>query len=297
MKSYDESDKYDREHLAKLNAEPWQVELLALNPDYTGWAPGDDYMGPRGDGWNAPVTVAKWSDLSFGPNDLNEVVNFYFEVNRESRRCECGDGYRPDAQWIAKSFYRHSNPFCGGRRPAFGVLAKYGDEFRRFCAKSAELPCSEWASDVTQDEVQALVDEGRLMDFTHTCSPGEGWKKRAPPVVPTAAEVNAWNRRGSLGHDAINRCLLIRARCKRLGVPLHCPTCNGEASVYTAPAAHVGLVLWVLHPRKGASRGVEIERIEQSELPAVFAYLKAASERNAERFARAVALCNLAVAP
>jgi hypothetical protein len=47
----------------------------------------------------------------------------------------------------------------------------------------------------------------------------------------------------------------------------------------------LGLVLWILHPRKGASRGVSIARVERTELPAVATWLQEAAERNAERFA------------
>ena len=52
----------------------------------------------------------------------------------------------------------------------------------------------------------------------------------------------------------------------------------------TAAAGHAGLVLWFLHPRKGCSRGVEIKRIEEAEIPEVVAYLQQAAKRNAERF-------------
>ncbi len=61
---------------------------------------------------------------------------------------------------------------------------------------------------------------------------------------------------------------------------------EGSGYVHTAPAAHVSLTLWWLHPRKGCSRGIEITNIEQGDLPAVFAFLRQAAERNAERFSK-----------
>lgn len=89
-----------------------------------------------------------------------------------------------------------------------------------------------WCDNITQDEVQALVDEGRLMDFTHTWKQGEGWKRREDGYIPTAEEVNVHQRKGGLGgHDAINRFILIEARAKRLGVFGKCPVCKGEGTL------------------------------------------------------------------
>ena len=42
-------DKWDREALERLNAEPWMVELLDLNPGYCSWGPHEDYMMRHGD--------------------------------------------------------------------------------------------------------------------------------------------------------------------------------------------------------------------------------------------------------
>jgi len=48
----------------------------------------------------------------------------------------------------------------------------------------------------------------------------------------------------------------------------------------------VALQLWILHPRKGASRGVYIKNIEENEVPEVIQYLKIAAERNSNRFSK-----------
>lgn len=256
-------DKWDAEDVSRINAEPWMLELLKLNPEYTSWGPHEDYMTKEGHGWDSRQIRATWSD--FGPwqlDDLNECVNFYFEVDRATIPCAaCGQtGYNPATKKIADAFYAHEGP---GPR---------------------------WVHSITQDEVQTLVDAGRLTDFTHTFVAGEGWQPKDPPVCPTASEVNAWSAGRGLGHDAINRGILIETRAKRLGVYGSCPECDGHGSVFTEPAAHVSLTLWWLHPRKGCSRGVEVSSIERSDLPAVFAFLREAAARNAARFARVVAL-------
>jgi hypothetical protein len=236
MRSFDPNDEYDRRDLEKLNAEPWMVECIKLNPEYPHWGPHEDYMIKTGSaGWDSPQTCDTWS--SFGPwelNDLNEVVNFYFCIRRPSERCKACDG--------------------SGLNPRTKVLH---DQFYNV-----------WRHKITQEELDMLVAEGRFVR------------------KPTLERVNAENLPGAahLGHDGINQMLLVKARATRLGFYGLCETCHGEGYVYTAPKAHLGLVLWVLHPRKGASRGVEIERIERAELPAAISFLREAARRNAKRF-------------
>ena len=125
-----------------------------------------------------------------------------------------------------------------------------------------------WNDKITQDELDALIEAGRTK------------------AGATVEEINEQNKPRSqgLGHDAINRWILVSARLKRLGIPGHCPECGGDGYVFTAPSAHVTLTLWMLHPRKGCSRGVEISLVEQENLPEIFAWLREAAERNAQRF-------------
>lgn len=260
MMRYYPEDESDREELVRLNAEPWMVEQLKLNPSYCSWGPGEDYMPGRRDNtesWRSALFFDRWDEM-FALDDLNEVVHFHFEVTRDSLECaSCiRTGYNPETRKLEVDFYDFD---CTGRR---------------------------WCDQVTQDEVDALVHEGRLWDLTRDCTPGVGWVDKVPPHHPTADEVNAWQRTRGFGHDAINRSILVKTRAERLGVWGECEECGGHGYVYTEPAARLALVLWVLHPRKGASRGVEIREIRQDELPAVYAYLREAAARNAERFGR-----------
>lgn len=53
------------------------------------------------------------------------------------------------------------------------------------------------------------------------------------------------------------------------------------------PASYrLRLTLWMLHPRKGASRGVRVLSISESEVPQVRAWLALAAKDNAELFSR-----------
>lgn len=87
---------FDQDEAARLNAEPWQLELLKANPPYLGWGPHEDYMADTGESWSGRVIKPTWAE--FGPwelDELNECVNFYFEVNRASEACKTcgGNGY------------------------------------------------------------------------------------------------------------------------------------------------------------------------------------------------------------
>lgn len=325
MKNYPE-DKDDWKDLEELNAEPWMIECLKLNPDYVHWSVGDDYMkGEREEGgWDTGKRFETWKD--FGPwkiDEWNEVVHFFFEIKRANKDCPtcAGTGYHPDAQWLEKSWYRHCSPFAvdavqeraisqkfremfGSQRPADlhppgsfpseETFAKYKPEFRAFC-EQMRAGDGFWSDKLIQEEVDALVEDGRLMDWTHTWNSTDGWKEKKggrKAHTPTAAEVNDIQnikKVGFHGHDAINQSVAVRARCRRFGIPVECAPCKGKAYLFTAAQAHLGLTLWILHPRKGAARGIEIKTIEKKELKAVYKFLREGAQRNALRFEKVIA--------
>jgi hypothetical protein len=250
MNSFDPDSEYDKEELARLKAEPWQVDLLQLNPSYTSWGPGEDYMKgyheKGGDGWDAAIKIETSKDFSFGLDELNETVNFYFSVVRASTEClDCGgSGFAPKARKVSDDFYDFDH---NGTR---------------------------WCDKITQDELNALHAEGRCMDG------------RTLEQVNDDNSLNGQRKRGFFGHDSINRHILIKRRCARLGFQLLCETCEGHGYVYIDPKAHVELTLWVLHPRKGCSRGVRVFDVRREDLPTLFNFLRRADDRNRARFAK-----------
>lgn len=299
-------DDSDRNEAERLRAEPWMLAALELNPSYVFWGPHEDYMCSKDGGWNAPVAVESWSDFGWSLDEYNECANFYFEINRDAEQCSTcgGTGYHPDALWISESFYSHSSPFksptarereAGALLASFGcqqqpspvghnafpsddTLAKYGPEFRAFCEEMQRHHC--WNDRVTQDEVDELQKHGRLRTWD------DGQWQTIPMTAERVNLMNGPSARGPGGHDAINRSILVERRCERLGVPRTCPACDGHGHVFTSGTARLSLVLWMLHPRKGASRGVEIKSVSEADLPKVYAWLRAAAERNADRFAK-----------
>lgn len=272
MRTFNPESEHDVEESQRLKASEWMLKQLAFNPEYPYWGPHEDYMWKgdgKGAGWDSSVITESWAD--FGPwklDELNECANFYFYVDRDRVACpeQGGDcqGYNPETKKISDAFYAHHLP--------------YG---------SIEHDLVRWCDKITQDEVEALAAAHRLNGFKlHRWDDTQKDWVRTDNPIPTAEEINAQNRAGArfMGHDAINRCILIKARAKRLGVWGQCPKCEGHGEVFTSPTARLGLVLWWLHPRKGASRGIDIKNVTQQDLPKVYAFLKEAAVRNAARF-------------
>jgi len=118
-------------------------------------------------------------------------------------------------------------PSCGGCGYN-AETAAIADRWYNFGGKEADA----WHDKINQDEVDALIADGRLYDFTHAFTPGKGYVKTEPPPAVTAAQVNAWERGRGLGHDAINRFICIETRARRLGVWGRCAMCNGEGEIW-----------------------------------------------------------------
>jgi hypothetical protein len=93
-----------------------------------------------------------------------------------------------------------------------------------------------WSHHLNDADVAALLAKGGLLEFTHTCKAGEGWKLKDPPYIPTAAEVNLWSITG-FGHGGAHQSICVRAECKRLGFEEKCPRCDGEGTLW--PSAEI----------------------------------------------------------
>ena len=241
---YYPNDDYDWKEIEKLGLEKddWKVRILKINPSYCNWGNYEDYMLKEDRGWESPVELENVKKL-WKLDELNELVNFYFEIYKKSEDCkECeGTGYNKETLQISKDWYDFDNK---GTR---------------------------WCDKITQDEVEALWNEGRLkFDFKE---------------IPTAEEVNQREKRGFM-HDGINRLICVKQRAKRLKVWGMCDKCNGNGYNFTENKVHLGLQMWFIHPRKGCSRGVYLKNIEKDEISEVIEYLKEANRRNNERFSK-----------
>ncbi len=140
-------------------------------------------------------------------------------------------------------------------------------EARRLCRHFN----SQWSHHLNDDDVAALLEAGRLMDFTHTFTRGEGWKKREDAPIPTAREVNEWSI-GGFGHDSINQWTVVKAECARQGVSSLCPTCDGEGHTWSSEEAKQRAEAWEReNPPKGDGYQLWETVTEGSPISPVFA--------------------------
>lgn len=58
----------------------WMTDCLTLNPTYTGWGNGCEYMWSEGNGWDSELEFYRVNSL-FELDDLNELVHFYFYLD------------------------------------------------------------------------------------------------------------------------------------------------------------------------------------------------------------------------
>jgi hypothetical protein len=150
-----------------------------------------------------------------------------------------GIGLSPDAKFLSDSWYNHIAREMFGAFYGANIVATWnrekllrsgwGEEVadnieraRRFGFRTLTF----WGDKLDEGDVKALVDGNRLWDLTRDFVPGEGWKDRAVPYVPTPAEVNAWSAQ-MMGHDSINQWVCVRARCKRYNIDTKCALCDG----------------------------------------------------------------------
>lgn len=210
---------------------------------------------------------------------LNEVWSGYVHTDEERERwaeddCpDCENGYAPRAQYLHDLWYGRVpfRPEDNGsipltpETPAVRAFAERNvtrdeqslrfyvghtrDEYfiqaaiEREAQRLADMWNGMWSHHLNQDDVDALVEGGRLWDFTRRIEPGKGWVDKNPPYVPTAAEVNEWHIR-SFGHDSLNASVAIEARCKREGVSSTCPTCDGHALLERYPGQRDEAEAW-----------------------------------------------------
>ena len=98
-----------------------------------------------------------------------------------------------------------------------------------------------WMHHLEQEDVQALIDRGRLFEFVRVpktdeqrqiIKDGKGcWLPFNNGYIPTAEEINNWSRTG-IGHDSINQWICVEARAKRLGFYGLCKHCDGDGALW-----------------------------------------------------------------
>lgn len=122
-----------------------------------------------------------------------------------------GSGYSPLARHMHATFYDHN------------VRENVGG----------------WNDKLTQADVEALVEAGRLRHLVKREPTEDNPRAHEWITVPrTAEEVNAAQRgdgrfMGECSHDGINVSILVQSRCERLGTSSLCPRCDGHGVLGT----------------------------------------------------------------
>ena len=194
-------------------------------------------------------------DFNWQENKVWEgYLNPHYAKSHDCKAC-AGIGYSPDARRLKDQWYgyapfspedRGSTPFLP-THPAVIAFAErnvshspryYGGgevEIHREARRLADLWNLSWSNHLNADDVAALIENGRLIDLTHTWTQESGWQPKEPAYVPTPEEVNVWSISGGFGHDSINQWIVVKAECKRLGINHECPECNGEGIIWDSP--------------------------------------------------------------
>lgn len=148
-------------------------------------------------------------------------LNPYSEHRKSCAACG-GTGLNPPTRQISEDWYDHDG---------HGTRWDYTRN-RDGRAVGVVGDCRRWCDKLTQDEVDALVEAGRLREWRG--GDNGGWVT----VPRTAEEVNAANGPGAGigGHDAINQWIAVKARATRLGVYGHCDDCNGKGARWESRA-------------------------------------------------------------
>lgn len=140
-----------------------------------------------------------------------------------------------DFSWpIGQTWKGYLNPYGSQKcKPCDGTgmnveTRKLHDDFYDFNRTGRR-----WRDKITQEEVVALQDAGRLTVLRVV----DGKYARVRDDTITAEMVNAANRPGAsmfndLSHDGINMSILLETRARRLGVYGDCPYCSGDGEVW-----------------------------------------------------------------
>ena len=150
-------------------------------------------------------------------------------MGREIKRVALDFNY-PINQMIWKGYH---NPYsgmeckCCGGSGSSPEYRKLSDDWYGF-----ENSSKRWCNNINETEIAALIEGGRLMDFTHDWAKGLGWTIKSPEYIPTVKEVNEWSKKG-LGHDSINQWICVESRLAQQGVTeFDCKTCDGKGSLW-----------------------------------------------------------------
>lgn len=297
MRYYPGTPQEMQETLEEYACEAWMIEELRRNPGYCNWGPREDCQWiEETDDPNSPRQFSTWAHFkrcftvgkhpeTTADRSGGEIVNWYFQLDRLRRVCsDCkGSGLNLETKKLWDEWYSYP-------------------------------PGDGWQSRLEQDEIDALVEHGRLRSFVEmpTLSSledlvAEGkidraeadarWERRdkskdriaGDGVVSNhtvrwrdhvpAEEVNAQK---SAFSDQVTQHICVEVRAKRLGVYGLCPTCEGEGCVFVERRGRLSMVFWCVNPRTGQNYGIDVRDIDEGDLPEIYEFVRTCGQRLAD---------------
>lgn len=207
-----------------------------------------DFAWPQGKTWggylnpfskqSTPCDQCGGTGSSPEANRLKDQWYGYAPFRPEDRGSKPLTVHTPEVRAFAERNCSHSPGYYGTDEKAV----------EREALRLITMWNAQWCHHLNADDVKALLDGGRLMDFTHTprtdeqreivrkkiADGGNSWLPEDNGYVPTPEEVNAWSI-GGFGHDFINQWIVVGAECKRMGYPETCVKCEGEGTLWPSP--------------------------------------------------------------
>jgi hypothetical protein len=183
-------------------------------------------------------------------------VNPYYDKMMPCAACG-GTGYNKVGKFLSDSWYRHMAQEMFGAFFGDNILSAWSRPQLERAGWSSSVcdniemaqrfeftTLTHWSDKLVQEEIDTLVEEGRLHDLTSTWSAEDGWQRKEDIPNPTPDEVAVWGSRG-FGHDAINQHICVEARAKRFGITdLTCKECNGSGEYWSNPEDKVAAEAW-----------------------------------------------------
>jgi hypothetical protein len=240
------TSRYPPIHYDDLNAERWQLDLLKLNHGgcYQ-WQPGNDLMGRIDEGdWDSSLFFENWAAFT-----QREVSQFNLVADYYFYLCRENEDCKA----------------CDGSglSPRAKNLSK---ELHELALIKGEVTYF-----LQEENIESLMASKAIPDIFGEVS-----------SETQMVEMIKDGTISSIGFFSHKACLEGKARS--LGFERDCHECNGKGFNFSQDKAHASLVVWMLHPRFGASRGIEIKEIQEGEIPEIQSFLQDAATLNQQRF-------------
>lgn len=127
-----------------------------------------------------------------------------------------GRGFTPEYQALEKDWY-------GWDEAGYSLGRYVGSQYR-----------------LTQEEVDLLVDRGRLTEIVSTYDSEKGrWVTKlnedGSKYYPDASVVNEAAKHNSMLHDSSNCWIICKHRAEKQGIEIICPICEGGGQLWASP--------------------------------------------------------------